>query len=320
MLRCLFRRLVILAELVRQSGIRIGADPGIGDARQFGDIGAQLVGAERTVEADRKQAGMADRVPERLGRLTAQGPARPVGDGTRDDHRQAEPDFLEQHIEREQRRLGIERVEHGFDQDHVDAALDEAARRLAIGVAHLVEAGRPEARIVDVRRERTGAVGGPDRPGDETHPRRVRRHHLPGRLAGDLGAAAVEFEDRILSAVVGLRDRRRAEGVGRDDVGARLVVADMDVADRVGLGQDQQVVVPLEVVRMRRETRAAEIRLGKPQCLYFRAHRAVEHEDALLDGGAQGFLPLQVILVHAVFLTGSPAPSAGRRPRRRQIA
>jgi hypothetical protein len=34
---------------------------------------------------------------------------------------------------REDRRLGVERVEDRLDEDQVDAALDQGARRLAIG-------------------------------------------------------------------------------------------------------------------------------------------------------------------------------------------
>ncbi len=68
--RChVFGRLVVAAELVRQPGVRIGADQRVGDAPDLGDMRAHLFGAERTVEPNRKRRGVADRIPERRRRL-----------------------------------------------------------------------------------------------------------------------------------------------------------------------------------------------------------------------------------------------------------
>ena len=67
---------------------------------------------------------------------------------------------LVEHLQRgEARRLGVQRVEHGLDQQHVGAALDQAARLLGVGLHQLVEADVAEARIVDVGRDRGRAVG-----------------------------------------------------------------------------------------------------------------------------------------------------------------
>ena len=44
-----------MAEFVGQPGIGIGADERIGDARQFGDMRAQLLGAERAIQTDRER-------------------------------------------------------------------------------------------------------------------------------------------------------------------------------------------------------------------------------------------------------------------------
>ena len=48
-----------------------------------------------------------------------------------------------------------------------------------------------------------------------------------------------------------LRDGGTGEGVGLADVGAALEVATVDLADGVGLGEDEQVVVTLELLRLR---------------------------------------------------------------------
>ena len=55
----------------------------------------------------------------------------------------------------------------------------------------------------------------------------------------------------------------------------------MDGANDVGPGQHQQIVVALELARMVGEALAAEVGLAELVRLDLRAHRAVEHEDAL---------------------------------------
>ena len=52
---------------------------------------------------------------------------------------QRSPRFLEELVDREQRRLGVQRVEYGLDQQQVDAAFDQRARLLEVGRDQLVE-------------------------------------------------------------------------------------------------------------------------------------------------------------------------------------
>ena len=54
----------------------------------------------------------------------------------------------------------------------------------------------------------------------------------------------------------------------------------MDAGDVVGPREHEQIAVALEVVRMVREPRAAELVVGELQALNHRAHGAVEDEDA----------------------------------------
>ena len=61
----------------------------------------------------------------------------------------------------------------------------------------------------------------------------------------------------------------------------------MDAADDVGPRQDEQVVVALEVARVRREARAAEVGLGEAVALHHRAHRAVDDEDPVAEEGVE---------------------------------
>ena len=102
-----------------------------------------------------------------------------------------------------------------------------------------------------------------------------------------LAALAVQVADDALHAVVGLGDRSRGEGVGGDEVGAGHGVGVVNVLDRLGLGQHQQVVVAAQVARPVGEALAAELLLGEAVPLDHRAHGAVEHEDSLGRGGLQ---------------------------------
>ena len=88
------------------------------------------------------------------------------------------------------------------------------------------------ARIVDVGRDRRRAVGRAERAGDEA---RLCRASAPStrRRTRARSRAAARLISRTCAShpVVGLRDRRRVERVGLDDVGAGLEVG---VVDRRG--------------------------------------------------------------------------------------
>jgi hypothetical protein len=64
----------------------------------------------------------------------------------------------------EQRRLGVQRVENGLDQQEVGAAFAEPADGFGVGADQFVEAGIAVAGVVDVRRDRRGARGRPETP------------------------------------------------------------------------------------------------------------------------------------------------------------
>ena len=153
------RALVVIAELVRQPGIRIGAHEGIGETAELGDMGAHLARAERAIEPDGDRVGVSHRIPERRRRLPRQQAAGAVGDGAGDHHRQVDAALGAGFGNRVDRRLGVERVEDGLDQQQIGAAVDQAFDLLAISLAQLVEADGAEAGIAHVRRDRGGAVG-----------------------------------------------------------------------------------------------------------------------------------------------------------------
>src|SRR5207253_1528606 len=83
---------------------------------------------------------------------------------------------------------------------------------------------------------RGGAVGRSDRAGDEARAIVLSLREV-GRRAREPRALEIELIGDVLHAVVGLRDRGRGESVGRDNVGAGAIVGEMNVPDRVGLGE-----------------------------------------------------------------------------------
>ena len=154
---------------------------------------------------------MAHRMPEGGRRLAGKRAPRTIGDGPRDHQRQAGAALGELLEAGEDRRLGVEGVENGLDEDEVGAAIDEPLDLLAIGDAELIEADRAEARIVDVRRQRRGAVRRPQRAGDEAAPS-VRFFRLDRRPPRQSRPVAIELVDDIpafRSRLERSRSRRR---------------------------------------------------------------------------------------------------------------
>ncbi|MNS56080.1 hypothetical protein D3C72_889300 [compost metagenome] len=119
-------------------------------------------------------------VPEGFGGLARQGAAGGVGDGAGNHDRQLEAQFLEHALHGEDRRLGVEGVEDGLDQDQVGAALDQAAGGLDVVFYQQIEGDVAVARVVDVGRQRAGAAGRAEHAGDEAR---------LGRVLGGLGVS-----------------------------------------------------------------------------------------------------------------------------------
>ena len=137
---------------------------------------------------------------------------------------------LENLLDGEQGRLGVQRIEHRLDEEQVDAAFKQALERLAVGDDQFVEAHSAKARVVDVRRDRGGFVGWPEHAGDETRPPRVSGLGLQHSFPGEVRCRAIELSGEILHAVVGEGHGGRIERVRLDDIGASLEILQMDLA------------------------------------------------------------------------------------------
>jgi len=224
--------------------------------------------------------------------------ARGVGDGAGDHHRPAPPGLVEELLDGEQRGLGIQRVEHRFHQQDVGAAGGQAARGFHVIGHQRIESDIARAGVVNVGRQRGGARRRSQHAGDEA--RLVGRRVFVGNAARQFRRCDIEFESQFGQPVFRLRDARAVEGVGLDDVGARLQVGLVDTADHVGPRDAEKVVVALEVLGRSGKTLAAVVGLDQFFPLHHGAHGAVEDQDALRQqlaqfGAAVGLPALSIV-------------------------
>ena len=282
------RLLVVLAECIGQARVRITRNARGRNRSQIRQIRAHLRGTERAVDPDTEGVRVTDGDPEGFDRLTGECPPAVVRDRHRQHDGRPRAARLEHLLARDDCRLRIQRVEDGFDQQHVAAAVDQPTDLVLVGVPELVERRRAERRIVDVGRDRERAVGWPDGSGDET--RLAGRACGPGRgrVTGEAGALDVQLVRERLETIVRLRDGGAVERIGLDDVGAGREVLVVYLADHVRAGEHEQIVVAPQIASVGREPRPAEVGLAEPPALDHRTHRAVEDEDAFSGGGGEG--------------------------------
>ena len=112
-------------------------------------------------------------VPECFGGLARQGAAGGVGDGAGNHDRQFDTQGFEHALHGEDRGLGVEGVEDGFDQDQVGAAFDQALGGLGVVFDQFIEGHVAVAGVVHVGRQRAGAAGRAQYAGHEARLGRV---------------------------------------------------------------------------------------------------------------------------------------------------
>ena len=274
------RRLVVAAEAVREPGIRMRRHGAFGHGGEPGHVRLHLLGPEAAIESDRQQARMRDGRIESLDRLPRKRASARIGNRPRNHDRDRNAALGAQPLDRKQGRLRVQRVEHGLDEQDVGPAVDEAPRLLVIGFGELVESHRPVARIVHVGRDGGRPVRRAHRAGDEAGLRRIAQREAVGLAAGQRGGGPVDLVHVLLQRVIGHRHGVRIERIGRYDVGPRLQIGLMNAADRLGLGQHEQVVTPLEQHLRAGEALAPIILLSEAVALYHRPQPAVQHQDA----------------------------------------
>ena len=124
-------------------------------------------------------------------------------DGERGHDGQADIVIVEVLFDGEQAGLEDERVESGFGQQNIDAAIDERFDLLVIGFDHLIEGGAAMAGIFDVAGDGKLLIRRADGAGDEARLFRIAGGVIVGSAAGQRDGGQIDF------AHVNLRDRNR---------------------------------------------------------------------------------------------------------------
>ncbi len=188
-------------------------------------------------------------------------------------------DFAAEILNREDAGFDVARVLTGFEEKHIRAAFDEAASLLEIIFVELRECHA--AGYAD------GLRRGAHRACHEARFRAFRE--LAHRLRGELGGAAADFSGAIAETILGENERRAAECICLDDVGAGFEVFAVNPENDIGSRDVEIFVAAFEVG-------APEIRGGQILLLQHGAHRAIQHEDALAEKFAKGEALLNQVL------------------------
>lgn len=282
------RQFVVLAEFVRQAGVRVRRNVGAGLVRQLFQVRAQFAGTEGAVQAHRNRFGVGHGVPERFGGLAGKGTAGGVGDGAGNHDRQLDAQLFKHALYGEDRGFGVQGVENGFDQDQVGAAFDQAFGGLGVVFHQFIEGHVAIAGVVHVRGQRAGAAGRAEHAGDEARLFRVFEGLRIGNLAGQASAFYVQFVGQFFHAVVGHGNPGGVEGVGFQNVSAGIQVGFFDAADHVRARQHQQVVVAFDIAWPVGKAFATVILFLELVALDHRAHAAIENQNALFEGVLEG--------------------------------
>ena len=136
--------------------------------------------------------------------------------------------------------LGAEQVELGLDQQHVDAALDEAARLLAEHVRQLSERDVPEHRVRCTGQESRGTDAARHETGS------VRRRETVGHAARQRRCSAIDLDDAVVQLVLAQCQTVRAERVRLEHIAAHLEEGRVHALDGVRTRDHEVVVAALQ--------------------------------------------------------------------------
>ena len=152
-------RLVILSHLVRQSGVRMGADIPRRHGSHALDERFHLRSTEGTVHAHREDRIRRDTGEESLDGLSAQGATSQIAHGQAHHDRQVHTVLLHRGKRRIDHRLTVERIKDSFDENHIHTTLDETVDLLACILKKFIIRNLTCRRIAHVRTHTARFVG-----------------------------------------------------------------------------------------------------------------------------------------------------------------
>ena len=199
------RRLLVLAELVGQAGVRVHADEAGGEARERAQVVGHELGTGGAVESDGEEIEVLHRRVQRVHALPRQ--HGPHGlDGAADHEGQVEARLADGLTDPDGRRLDVERVLAGLQQQRVRTARDQPLGLGVVAVAHLVEG--------DTAGDRDGARAGAH---GAHHEAGTLRGRAPvGGGSGNARGGGGDLVGLVSEAIFGQHIGSTPEGIGRD--------------------------------------------------------------------------------------------------------
>ncbi len=238
---------VVLAESVRQAGVRVRGDVAFGNPRQFLDVLAQFIWSQRAVKAKSERLGVAQRVIKGFGRLAGKRTARGVGDGAGNHDRQINAQRFKLFFHRKHRRFRIQGVKDGLNQNQICATFHQRFSGFTVGRHQLIEGDITKRRVVDVRRNGGRAVSWTKHARNKAWFFWCSRRPFIGAGARQFGRRIVNFRRQGFHPVIRHRNGCRVKGVGFDDIRASLKVGVVDSGDHLRLAEYQRVIVAFQV-------------------------------------------------------------------------
>src|SRR5216683_5088933 len=263
-------RLEVLAFFVGQPGVGIAGDTFAGELAERANVVGHEFRAGGAVHAEGERLGEAQRSPHGFDGLSGEHGAHGL-DGDGDDEGNGCADFAGEFLDGQQSGFDVAGVLTGFDEEDVDAALEQAFGLDVVGFAKLLEG--------DTAGDGDGLGGGAHGTGDKA--RLGGRGEFVGGLASEFGGAAVEEMRVGGEPVLGENNGGTAKAVCFNDVGAGREIFAVDVEDDVWARAHEIFVTAFE-------RGAAEILGGEIALLQHGTHGAVEHKDALRQEVAKG--------------------------------
>ena len=164
-------------------------------------------------------------------------------------------------------RLAREQVEHRFDDQQVDAALEETQSHFLVTRREVVVRDLTQGRELGTRTHRA-----------RNESRLTGRGVLVGDAAREHGRRVTELEGLVGDAVFGEHHGERPKRIGLDDVDAHVQEGTVQGFHGVGSSEHQQFIATFE-------SAAPEVVGGEFLGLQIRPRRPVVDEHALAQGG-----------------------------------
>ena len=190
-------------ERIGKARVGMATDVDRRDLRQLVDQRAHFFRTQRAVHAHAQKRHMGNGIPKGFDGLPGDAAvAARLNECHRRHQRQLYLALVEKLQDRKERRLRIERVENGLDQQQVGAAIDQAARLVIVGLNQFVIGHAARRRTMHVGGDRAGPVSRTDGAGDKAGSRRIFRLYESHRPLGVLRSRDVQVVGVRLQFVV----------------------------------------------------------------------------------------------------------------------